>query len=114
MNEVDDFLAHYGVAGMKWGRRRSKAGTTHVSKRARQATKNHTPMSSKTKKDLAVTLGLGAAMVATMALGSISAAQAKGYDRKAQTQIHNDFSDIMGLPVSSIKLSYNPTTNVWG
>lgn len=113
MDPLDEFLMHYGVAGMRWGKRRSQAGTTHISKRARQATKAHKPMSSKLKKDLAVTLGLGAAMVATMALGEVSAAQTRAYDRKLKTQFRTDFSDSMGLPMHSIKLTYNSSSNIW-
>lgn len=32
-NEVEDFLKHYGVLGMKWGRRKGKTTTTQKPRR---------------------------------------------------------------------------------
>jgi hypothetical protein len=52
MDEVDDFFAHYGVKGMKWGKRNSKTGEPK-------------PKMSREKK-LAITAGVGA----TVAVGA--------------------------------------------
>ena len=39
-DNVDDFLAHYGVPGMKWGRRKARSGGPSVFARAREKRAN--------------------------------------------------------------------------
>lgn len=97
---VDDFLAHHGVAGMKWGRRSSKSKTAKTPAQLKK---------SKARRDLAITVGLGAAMVLSMAVGGIRTSNI----HSAQTHQRHDFSDVMGLPMSSVKVSYNPQSNIW-
>lgn len=56
MSEVNDFLAHYGVAGMKWGRRRARQDDSSGSSKAPKAAK--APMSR--NKKIAIGVGIGA------------------------------------------------------
>lgn len=49
MNEVDNFLAHYGVRGMKWGIRRNRAPATlttasNVSRQTKKAVADYNRM----------------------------------------------------------------------
>ena len=64
----DDFLAHYGVRGMKWGVRRSRGGYIGKASRAKgnKATKQRTPEQVARRKQIAkrVALGAGAAALA--------------------------------------------------
>jgi len=105
---VEDFLAHHGVPGMKWGKRSNKSKT--LTKAKKQPKTPEELKKAKARRDFAISAGLGAAMVASMALGGIRTSNISAQQR----HVREDFSDVMGLPVSSIKLSYNPTTNVWG
>ena len=67
----DDFLAHYGVKGMKWGVRRSRGGYIGKASRAKgsRATKQRTPEQAARRKQIAkrVAIGAGAAALATAA-----------------------------------------------
>jgi hypothetical protein len=56
MDEVDDFLAHYGVKGMRWGRRKSGVDTSSSEPK---------PKMSREKK-IAIAVGVGA----TVAVGA--------------------------------------------
>jgi len=67
--EVDDFLAHYGIPGMRWGRRSAS------------------PMSSKSKRRV----GAAAATVAGGAVGALAGQQGLKYAVKAlQSKKLND------------------------
>ena len=60
--QVEDFLAHYGVAGMRWGKRKSRAST---------ASRIRTNVSTMPKRQVAKRLG-GAALVAAGTVAAIA------------------------------------------
>ena len=70
MSDVDDFLAHYGVPGMKWGRRNARKDDSSGSSRPTKAPK--TPMSREKKIAIAVGIGAIAAIGAGVAMKSLN------------------------------------------
>ncbi len=61
-HEVDDFLEHFGVRGMKWGRRKSRAGSSSPRSEAQRQ-----EASANRKKNVKIAVGsaaVGAAVAA--------------------------------------------------
>lgn len=64
-DDVDDFLAHYGILGMKWGKRKQRETSTKTS----GASKDKKPLSRNQK--LAIAGGIGAAVLGVAITGVI-------------------------------------------
>lgn len=70
--EVDDFLAHYGVRGMKWGKRNSKAKSTEDSEPRKRTPEEKKALAKK------IAIGTGALLVAAGAAYAVYSLNAKG------------------------------------
>lgn len=118
-DNVEDFLAHYGVRGMKWGKRIASArNLDQISDRQ----ENKKKLNQLVKDDLypkrqatlrflndskgpLLALGAGTLLVAKIAMSN----QAAGAKAAA-----NILADSKGLPVAGlVKLSYNAATGTW-
>ena len=84
MSDVDDFLAHYGVPGMKWGKRRARQDVSSGS--SRQGTKAPKAPMSRNKK---IAIGVGIGAIALIGAGVAAKSMNKNMD----------------LPISSIMKS---------
>lgn len=64
--DVNDFLVHRGVKGMKWGQRRAAKAQSKAQYKMKKASRTHDDISS---DRAAVAIGVGAGYIATRLLG---------------------------------------------
>lgn len=119
-NNVDDFFAHYGVRGMKWGKRKAAPSRTldEVIDRGQKIQKVNKLLKDdlypkrqavlrflNDSKGPLFALGAGTVTLAAMSMASRSAGAKAAADILAESK---------GLPVAGlIKLTYNATSGTW-
>lgn len=92
--EVDDFLAHYGVPGMRWGKRNARPDERSGGSNRRGGVEQPKPKMSR-KKKIAIAVGIGA----TVAIGAaiaISVMNNKNANNMAISQIASNVSTMRG------------------
>ena len=89
---VEEFLAHHGVRGMKWGRRRNKTGGNHPSilSRSPKAPQHEDSRISDATR----------AKIAKSGLKSVSNADLKRLNERMQ--LEQNYSNLMGQKKSSV------------
>ena len=107
---ADDFLEHFGIKGMKWGRRKAKPGTTRVVAgpgllRARQATKAN-------PHEDAINSAVTKARIAKSGLSSISNAELRRLNERMQ--LEQNYSNLMGQQKSAVDKGHNHVKNIMG
>lgn len=95
--ETGDFLAHYGIKGMKWGRRKTSAPSSRSTEKSERRAKTR----SKVKKGAVVTVGV----LATV--GAVSMSVASSRNQRTDRNVANLLSTVLTVDDIYGRSTYN-------
>lgn len=116
--EVDEFLEHHGIRGMKWGHGKSKSRSSSQTKRKSEIRRKRV----KTLKTAATLAFLTATLTPAIMEGSVRALnsavlakQVSNGEKFVAQKAAERLSDTHGLAnYQTVHLNYNSSTGVWG